>query len=327
MRAVNLIPARPSWRHATGSGLARIAIGVLAIVVAMAGAYTLGEPSVSQKRTELRRQDGHAAEAQAEQPPATPRSPRAPEAHRDRASLADSRFDWSRALHEVARTIPSDTWLTSLRGTIAPASRWRAATNDPLRARSRARPSRSSAVRRARRTWPRSCEPAPDRRRRAGQPVIGRPARCRREASGGGDGGRRGHGNPTTRFSMTLFFAIRRQRHAAGRARDDARDRSRSHRHRRRAAGGRPGRVLVPRARAQAQAGRRAANADRPASRRAWSTPSRRRPRQPGQVALPRGLRRPWRPSARPCRRPTRCLRSSTSCRRPPTARASTSAP
>ena len=35
-------------------------------------------------------------------------------------SLADSRFDWERVLHEVALVIPKDTWLESMSGTVAP---------------------------------------------------------------------------------------------------------------------------------------------------------------------------------------------------------------
>jgi Tfp pilus assembly protein PilN len=36
------------------------------------------------------------------------------------SSLAQSRFDWSRVLHELALTMPSDIWLSSLIGTVNP---------------------------------------------------------------------------------------------------------------------------------------------------------------------------------------------------------------
>ena len=49
-------------------------------------------------------------------------------------SLAASRFDWSHALHEVARTIPSNAWLTSLKGTVAPGVSVDGGSTDPLRA-------------------------------------------------------------------------------------------------------------------------------------------------------------------------------------------------
>ena len=35
-------------------------------------------------------------------------------------SLADSRFDWQRVMHELALVLPSDIWLTSLAGTANP---------------------------------------------------------------------------------------------------------------------------------------------------------------------------------------------------------------
>jgi hypothetical protein len=35
-------------------------------------------------------------------------------------SLAKSRFDWAHALHEVARVLPENAWLTSLTGTVSP---------------------------------------------------------------------------------------------------------------------------------------------------------------------------------------------------------------
>jgi Tfp pilus assembly protein PilN len=35
-------------------------------------------------------------------------------------SLADSRFDWQRVMHELALVLPSDVWLTNLTGTASP---------------------------------------------------------------------------------------------------------------------------------------------------------------------------------------------------------------
>jgi len=49
-------------------------------------------------------------------------------------SLATSRFDWSHALHELARTIPSNAWLTSLKGTVTPGVSIDGGSTDPLRA-------------------------------------------------------------------------------------------------------------------------------------------------------------------------------------------------
>ena len=47
--------------------------------------------------------------------------------------LADSRFDWPHALREVARTIPSSAWITSLRATVSQ-NVTVDGTADPLRA-------------------------------------------------------------------------------------------------------------------------------------------------------------------------------------------------
>jgi Tfp pilus assembly protein PilN len=138
MRAVNLIPVEDRRGGASaGSGLGSyIVLAVLALAVAMGAAYTLANRSLSQKRTELASVQAQvkAAEAQADQLStyttfAALRQKRTETVR----SLAASRFDWSQALHEVARTIPSNTWLTTLRGTVAPGIALEGGSSDPLR--------------------------------------------------------------------------------------------------------------------------------------------------------------------------------------------------
>jgi Tfp pilus assembly protein PilN len=138
MRAVNLIPV-DERRHVAGSGTglsSYLLLAALALVVAISGAYTLSNRSISDRRQELAdvqaRVKASSAEAQALQAYTAFTSVRQKRSETVR-SLAASRFDWSKALHEVARTIPSNAWLTGLRGTVTPTSAVEGGVSDPLR--------------------------------------------------------------------------------------------------------------------------------------------------------------------------------------------------
>jgi Tfp pilus assembly protein PilN len=140
MRAVNLIPTeqrRGRGGAGAGAGLGSyIVLAVLALVVAMSAAYTLANRSLSDRRAELAAAQAQtrAAEAQAQQLTSYSTFTALRQKRTDTVrSLAASRFDWSQALHEVARTIPSNTWLTSMRGTVTPGVSLEGGTNDPLR--------------------------------------------------------------------------------------------------------------------------------------------------------------------------------------------------
>jgi Tfp pilus assembly protein PilN len=141
MRAVNLIPVedrRGLRGGGSGSGIASyIVLGVLAAVVAMSAAYTLANRSVSDHRTELDSVQSQLETAQAQvQRYASYTGFTALRQKRTETvrSLATSRFDWSRALHELARTMPSNAWLTSLKGTVTPGVTIDGGNGDPLRA-------------------------------------------------------------------------------------------------------------------------------------------------------------------------------------------------
>ena len=89
----------------------------------MSAAYTLANRSVSDRRAELDSVQSQVETAQAQvQRYASYTGFTALRQKRTETvrSLAASRFDWSHALHELARTIPSNAWLTSLKGTVAP---------------------------------------------------------------------------------------------------------------------------------------------------------------------------------------------------------------
>jgi Tfp pilus assembly protein PilN len=137
MKAVNLIPAEEATGRRGGSGIATYALlAALAALVAMSAVYTLAGRAVESKKTEVA-----AVSAQADTAEARAKSL---QTYADftnlRASrvetvkqLAKSRFDWSNALNEVARTIPSGAWVTSLRATTNPSVAVDGSA-DPLRA-------------------------------------------------------------------------------------------------------------------------------------------------------------------------------------------------
>jgi len=136
MKAVNLIPA-DERRGSGGSGLGSyILLGVLALVVVVSAAYTLTNRTISDRRHELAdvqaRAQASANEAQGLQAYTAFTALRQKRSETVR-SLASSRFEWSQALHEVARTIPSYAWLTSMRATVTPSAAADGGVSDPLR--------------------------------------------------------------------------------------------------------------------------------------------------------------------------------------------------
>ncbi|MBS1884961.1 MAG: hypothetical protein JSS97_18590 [Actinobacteria bacterium] len=126
MRPVNLIPPeeRPGGRRPMRSGpLAYIVIGALAAAVIAITALVVTENEVAESKAEV-------AQLQQEQARITTKA-QALSAYTQFAnvreqrlatvtSLADSRFDWPRVLHELALVMPTDVQLTSLSGSAAP---------------------------------------------------------------------------------------------------------------------------------------------------------------------------------------------------------------
>lgn len=127
MRAVNLIPA-DERRGAGGAagrsgGAVYVVLGGLAAVVLLLALYVQSGKQKSDREAELAQVTQQADAARAEAASlssftafATLRASRA----QTITSLADSRFDWSHALREVARVIPADTALSCLRGSVSP---------------------------------------------------------------------------------------------------------------------------------------------------------------------------------------------------------------
>ncbi|HEX4732723.1 MAG TPA: PilN domain-containing protein [Solirubrobacterales bacterium] len=126
MRPVNLIPAeeRPGGRRPLRSGpLAYIVVGALAAAVIALTAVVVTEGKISDRKAEvtsLKREEA-SVEAKAH---ALASYTQFAAVHEQRlatvTSLADSRFDWERVLHELSLVLPADIQLTSLTGTSAP---------------------------------------------------------------------------------------------------------------------------------------------------------------------------------------------------------------
>ena len=125
MKAVNLIPVEERRGGSAGGrsgNTAYAVLGVLAVLVMMAAAWTLTGRSVNDRRAKLVgvEQQANAAEAQASKLAAySTFSDLRKKRSETVASIARSRFDWAHVMHEVARVIPSDTHLTSLSGTVS----------------------------------------------------------------------------------------------------------------------------------------------------------------------------------------------------------------
>jgi Tfp pilus assembly protein PilN len=125
MKAVNLIPVEERRGSAASGGSAvptYAVLGVLAVLVVMAAAWTLTGRTVNDRKAKLAsvEQQATAAEAQANQLSAYSafsdlRKKRAETV----ASIAHSRFDWAHVMHEIARVIPPDTHLTGLSGAVS----------------------------------------------------------------------------------------------------------------------------------------------------------------------------------------------------------------
>jgi Tfp pilus assembly protein PilN len=138
MKAVNLIPSDERRSGRAASGFATyVLLGALFIVVAVGAAYSLANRSISDRRHELADVQARAQtandKAQALHAYTSFTALRQKRSETVR-SLAGSRFDWSHALREVARTMPRDAWLTAMRATVTPSTAVEGGVVDPLRA-------------------------------------------------------------------------------------------------------------------------------------------------------------------------------------------------
>lgn len=126
MRPVNLVPAedRPGGRRPMRGGpLAYIVVGALAAAVIGVAVLAVTDNQISDSKAEISRLEGEraAVEAKAQELDAyTQFHAMSEQRETTIASLADSRFDWQRVMHELALVLPDDISLTNLTGTASP---------------------------------------------------------------------------------------------------------------------------------------------------------------------------------------------------------------
>jgi Tfp pilus assembly protein PilN len=126
MRPVNLIPAedRPGGRRPMRGGpLAYIVVGALAAAVIGVAVLAVTDNQIANSKAEISRLEGEraAVEAKAQELDAYTQFHAMSEQRKTTiASLADSRFDWQRVMHELALVLPGDVSLTNLTGTASP---------------------------------------------------------------------------------------------------------------------------------------------------------------------------------------------------------------
>jgi Tfp pilus assembly protein PilN len=123
MRPVNLIPPeeRPGERKPMRGGpLAYIIVGALAAAVIGVAVLAVTSNQISDSKTEIATLESEqsAVEARAQALDAYTQFHSLREQRvATVTSLADSRFDWERVMHELALILPGDVWLTNLTGT------------------------------------------------------------------------------------------------------------------------------------------------------------------------------------------------------------------
>ncbi len=125
MRAVNLIPVeerRGGAGGGSGPPTVWLLVGLGVLVAALAG-FVLASNQVSARQAKLVQISTQADSAQASVAQLTPYvSFASMEQNRTQTvrQLAATRFDWHQSLHDLARVMSKDVWLTSVTGTVAP---------------------------------------------------------------------------------------------------------------------------------------------------------------------------------------------------------------
>lgn len=126
MKAVNLIPQterRGGSAVSRSGGGAYLVLGTLAALVLMMAVYALEGGKIGTKQAEAVESNKQAMVLEAKAASMSQYTSFA-ELKNKRidtvAGIAESRFDWSNTLHDLARVIPPNTWLTNLKGTVDP---------------------------------------------------------------------------------------------------------------------------------------------------------------------------------------------------------------
>jgi len=123
MRAVNLMPrdsrtVKQSATRTSGAGVYVLLAGLAALVVC-AAVWAIADKQVGDREAKLTRVTAQAAAAEKRAGAAAPYVAFQRLA-RDRVqtvtTLSSTRFDWSQAMREIGRVLPSDVWLQTLSG-------------------------------------------------------------------------------------------------------------------------------------------------------------------------------------------------------------------
>lgn len=127
MRPVNLIPPedRPGGQRPLRTGpVAYLLVAALAGALIGVTALVVTEDQISDRKAEATQLEAEQTAASARLQELSPYT----QFHNVReqriatvASLADSRFDWPRVMHELSLVLPGNVWLSSLTGTASPA--------------------------------------------------------------------------------------------------------------------------------------------------------------------------------------------------------------
>lgn len=125
MRAVNLIPAdqRRGGRNLAGrsGGAAYVVVGLICGLAVLALLYGVANHEVATKQAEADRVSAEAAQAQAQAnrlAPYTSFMALREERLKDVQELANTRFDWAHAMHELGRVLPASAQITSVTATV-----------------------------------------------------------------------------------------------------------------------------------------------------------------------------------------------------------------
>jgi Tfp pilus assembly protein PilN len=118
MKAVNLIPNDQRRAQGTGSqsGSAYMVIGVLVTLLAMVAGYVVTSNKVTENKNDAAAAKAEAASLEAEvaQRGSFTNFAQIKQTRLDSVSgVAETRFDWERLMRELARVMPSGSWLQS----------------------------------------------------------------------------------------------------------------------------------------------------------------------------------------------------------------------
>jgi Tfp pilus assembly protein PilN len=123
MRAVNLVPSEQRGGGSRTGVAVYVFLGVLGAIAVGLAALVLTNNQIDHRRAELTKAQVKATAAEAEAKALKPYSDFAT-LRKNRVqtveSLAKSRFDWPRVLHDLSRAMPRSAWVQTFNGTVTP---------------------------------------------------------------------------------------------------------------------------------------------------------------------------------------------------------------